>query len=67
MPTVIHFIGGQACTVEEDYNNLAVALHGPDPIPVTGRGVGGSRKRLTIYKTAVAYIEESEDVQPFVA
>jgi hypothetical protein len=67
MPTVIHFIGGQdECRVEDDYQKVTATLHGGDAGQFT-RVVGDSRSLVTIYKAAIAYIEESEDVEPLAA
>jgi hypothetical protein len=67
MPTVIHFIGGQdECIVEDDYQTVTTTFHGGDAGHFT-RVVGDSRSLVTMYKAAISYIEEREDVEPWVA
>jgi hypothetical protein len=56
MPTVIHFIGGQESrTVEEDYEKVSTTFHAADVGQFT---LAGSGRLVTIYRSAVAYIEE---------
>jgi hypothetical protein len=65
MPTVVHFIGQeQIVPVEEDYDRVNAQLHTSDGGQFV-RVIGDSRSRVTIYKSAVAYIEETEKVEPF--
>ena len=57
MPTQVHFIGGEGhFTLEEDFDQVNSQLHASDAMFT--RMVGDNRSRVTVYKSAVAYIEE---------
>jgi hypothetical protein len=61
MPTQIHFIGGEGhFRLEEDFDKVNSQLHSNDAGTFT-RLVGNSHTRVTIYKSGVAYIEETND------
>ncbi len=67
MSTQIHFVGGEGhFTVEEDYEKVNAELHASDVGRFT-RVVGDNRSRVTVYKPAIAYIEETTEVAPRVA
>ena len=69
MLTVIHFVGAEEpITLEEDYKKVTAGLHGAvDAVQFT-RVHGDSHSLVTIYKSAIAYLEEqSEATGPFVS
>jgi hypothetical protein len=61
MPTVIHFVGAeQPLRLDEDYDAVRDLFRDQE----AGHFGGESRNQVTIYKSAIAYIEEIEGV-PF--
>ena len=68
MPTDVHFIGAEdPIRVEEDYDAVKSALHGSDSQFNRLTGMTENRHRVTIYKTAVAYIAEAPELDPMLA
>jgi hypothetical protein len=67
MPTLVHFIGQeQPVPLEEDYDKVNTQLHAGEGGQFV-RAIGDNRSRVTIYKSAIAYIEETEEAKPFAA
>ena len=69
MPTVIHFVGAEEpITLDDDYEKVTARLHGAvDAVQFT-RAYGDSRSLVTIYKSAIAYIEgeaSGAELQPY--
>jgi hypothetical protein len=65
MPTDVHFIGVEKpMRLAEDYDKVNSQLHASDAL--FNRLVGDGNARVTVYKSAIAYIEEAVEVEPFV-
>ena len=66
MPTQVHFIGGEGhFTLEENFDQVNSQLHASDAGMFT-RLVGDSHSRVTVYKSAIAYIEEAVAAEGYV-
>jgi hypothetical protein len=63
MPTVIHFVGAEpSVTLEEDYDKVTTALHGGEDV---GHFTHRNGRRVTIYKSGIAYIEEASEAKRY--
>ncbi len=64
MPTDVHFIGTEKpLRLAEDYDKVNSQLHASDAL--FNRLVGDGNARVTVYKSAIAYIEEAIETEPF--
>jgi hypothetical protein len=63
MTTVVHFIGTEKTTrLAEDYDAVNSQLHADQG----NFSLDGGGSRVTIYKSAIAYIEESSESAPMI-
>jgi hypothetical protein len=66
MPTVVHFNRAEeSIRLDEDFDKVNSQHHGSDG-GLFNRKVGDSRNRVTIYKSAISYIEEAAEVEAYV-
>jgi hypothetical protein len=70
MPTVVHFTGDEKpITLDEEFDDVNMQLGTENQAGQFVRTLGGgSRTRVTVYRSNIAYIEESGEPQgPMVA
>jgi len=60
MPTVVHFIGEEKpVTLEDEYDRVNLRLSTEGKAGQFVRVNGENRTRVTVYKSGIAYIEET--------
>jgi hypothetical protein len=66
MPTVVHFIGNEKpITLEDGFDQVNMQLGTESKAGQFVRTLGGgSRTRVTIYESGLAYIEEATEAGP---